>query len=99
MFIKIRRAILVELLGPTPDSNFYISLEQSYIEKKLLPQKGLLYLIGEAKCLSPTSNYPFVYLKIFQQKSTQSQTSNYLSCQVLTRSQAYIRSWLVYSKC
>ena len=45
--------------------NFYISLEQSYNFRELLPQRGLSYLIGETKCLSPTSNYPLAYQKSF----------------------------------
>ena len=74
MFIKIWRANLVELRGqPWPSlecpSNFHISLEQSYSFRKLLPQIGLLYMIGEAKCLSPTSNYPFAYLNSFHRKA------------------------------
>ena len=45
--------------------NSHISLEQSYIFRKLHHQKGLSYLIGEAKCLSPNSNLSFAYLKFF----------------------------------
>ena len=45
--------------------NFYISLEQSYNFRELLPQRGLSYLIGETNCSSPTSNYSLAYQKSF----------------------------------
>ena len=68
IFSKIWRAVKSSCWanhGPAwSPSNFHISLEQSYIFRILPPQIGLLYFIGEAKCLSPTSNYPFAYLKI-----------------------------------
>ena len=45
--------------------NFYISLEQSYNFRELLPQRGLSYLIGETNCSRPTSNYSLAYQKSF----------------------------------
>ena len=73
IFINILRAVIVELLSQPWSSveslKLHISLEQSYIFRKLLPQIGLLYFIGEAKCLSPSSNYPFAYLKSLNRKA------------------------------
>ena len=61
--------ILVEVVGPKAPRrmppNFYISLEQSYNFRELLPQRGLSYLIGETNCSSPTSNYSLAYQKSF----------------------------------
>ena len=69
MFSKNWRAILVELVGPEAPRrmppNFYISFEQSYNFRELLPQRGLSYLIGETNCSSPTSNYSLAYQKSF----------------------------------
>ena len=49
IFSKIWRAVIVELLSqPWPSlecpSNSYISLEQSYIFRKLHPQEGMSYI-------------------------------------------------------
>ena len=70
MFSKIWRAILVEVAGPKAPhwkilrtSHFLRTIIYFY---KTPPSKGhVLYLIGEVKSSSSSSNYPFANLKSF----------------------------------
>ena len=100
MFSKNWRAILVEVAGPKAPHR--IPLQTSHLLRttiyfyKTPPSKGhVLYLIGEGKSSSSSSNYPFANLKSFNR--TRKGKQPIYSCQTL--SQAYVRSLLVYSKC
>ena len=100
MFSKIWRAILVEVAGPK--APHWMILKSLHLLWTIIyfyktpPSKGpVLYLIGEMKSSSSSSNYPFANLKSFS-RTPKSKQPIY-SCQTL--SQAYVRSLLVYSKC
>ena len=86
----------VELLSPkgpnleSPQTPTFLSSNPTFL-KKLYPQKGLLNLIGEAKCLRPTSNYPFAYLKFFNRTLEGKQTKK--GCSLFNH--ARVSSWLV----
>ena len=70
MFSKIWRAILVEVAGPKAPHRMI--LQTSHLLRTIIyfyktpPSKGpVLYLIGEMKSSSSSSNYPFANLKSF----------------------------------
>ena len=70
MFSKIWRAILVEVAGPK--APHWMILQTSHLSRTILyfyktpPSRGhVLYLIGEGKSSSSSSNYPFANLKSF----------------------------------
>ena len=70
MFSKIWRAILVEVAGPK--APHWMILHTSHLLWTIIyfyktpPSKGpVLYLIGEMKSSSSSSNYPFANLKSF----------------------------------
>ena len=82
MFSKIWRAILVEVAGPKaphsiilPTSHLLWTIIYFY---KTPPSKGpVLYLIGEMKSSSSSSNYPFANLKSFNRTPKGKQTIIY----------------------
>ena len=85
MFIKIRIAIIVELLSPwaQPElpSNSYTSLEQSYIFRKLPPQKGMSYFIGGIHPYAPPIKLVYILgFSVMQPRlnKLKSQGTNYL---------------------
>ena len=70
MFSKIWRAILVEVAGPK--APHWMILQTSHLSRTIIyfyktpPSRGhVLYLIGEGKSSSSSSNYPFANLKSF----------------------------------
>ena len=102
MFSKIWRAILVEVAGPKAPHSIIpktLHLLRTMIHfYKTPPSRGhVLYLIGEMKSSSSSSNYPFANLKSFNRTAKKGKQT--IIYPVAPRSQADIRSWLVYSKC
>ena len=101
MFSKIWRAVIVELLGQPwlsleCPSNSYISLEQTYTFRKLHPQEGMSYIWSvKSNLQAPPLTIPLPIKNLL----TEHQKVNNLFVPVNPLSQAYIRSWLVYSKC
>ena len=81
---------------PIESSNSHISLEQSYIFRKLHPQEGMSYIwLVKWNLQAPPLTIPLPIKNLL----TEQQKVNNLFTPVNPLSQDCIRSWLAYSKC